>query len=566
MSDPRPDRLHVSPRMTNSPHLSLRGRLNPGRGVLAALFALWAAVFPIQPGARALQSQPPAAGARNVSIRPSQTEINATLPPDPEVDKIVREYGEGLKKQMGEVIGAAGENLVKGLGGGSLGAFVADVIRARATQLVGAPIDVALLNSGGMRRDIRKGEVRVGTVFELMPFENEIVIFELKGDRLLSAFKHLAARSSADSSDAIAGAEIILCNSQLATATVNGGPIDLQKRYRIATVDFLAEGGSGYEMFRERSNYVPTGLPLRQALIETFKQAKERGQVISPDNLGRVRVRCPPGPMRSSSLKPRIAIIEIDYKGTSAMVTLTAAVSEAIRGNGFDLLEPGMVESALTGINRRSLLNLTVEEAARLGSLIGAEYCLLVSGEIRDTRSDSDDLFRSGWATIFLVNGVTGQLVSSTFSRQAGAADAVVSKRLAADLRSGLDKSLQQAGLAKRPFDGNPSGMDDGQPPGISDLLDETSHFAPPEIIGRMKPVYTQQADAAGIDATVELEAEFRMDGRVGQIRIIRWAGFGLDQAAIEAARQLRFRPALLKGIPTGSWQRLVYNFRRREG
>ena len=78
-----------------------------------------------------------------------------------------------------------------------------------------------------------------------------------------------------------------------------------------------------------------------------------------------------------------------------------------------------------------------------------------------------------------------------------------------------------------------------------------------------MKPEYTPQADSSDISATVEARVVFKSDGQVGDIEIIMWAGFGLDESAAAAIRQLRFKPATRDGRPVSVRATVRYNFRR---
>jgi protein TonB len=87
--------------------------------------------------------------------------------------------------------------------------------------------------------------------------------------------------------------------------------------------------------------------------------------------------------------------------------------------------------------------------------------------------------------------------------------------------------------------------------------------FKAPEFLNRVKPEYTREADQANITATVEARAVFRADGEIGEIEITRWAGFGLDQAAERAIRQLKFKPATRDGRPVSVRAVVRYNFRR---
>ena len=84
-----------------------------------------------------------------------------------------------------------------------------------------------------------------------------------------------------------------------------------------------------------------------------------------------------------------------------------------------------------------------------------------------------------------------------------------------------------------------------------------------PTFYQRLKPDYTAQADAIGVKATVELEAVFQADGMVGEIEVVRWAGFGLDEAATATIKKMRFRPAQQNEKAVSLRGLVRYNFRR---
>ena len=75
----------------------------------------------------------------------------------------------------------------------------------------------------------------------------------------------------------------------------------------------------------------------------------------------------------------------------------------------------------------------------------------------------------------------------------------------------------------------------------------------PAEIISKPAPIYTAEARAKRIEGEVLLEVVFEASGRIQVLRVIRGLGYGLDDAAIRAAQQIRFRPALQDGQPSDS-------------
>src|SRR5688572_23252061 len=106
--------------------------------------------------------------------------IDAGIPNDPEVEKIMAPYTERVR-ELSKVIGRLEAGLKKtGVGAGSLGQFVTDGVRAQAQAKLGKPVVLAFVNAGGLRKnEIAAGEVRASDIFELLPFENALIAVDL---------------------------------------------------------------------------------------------------------------------------------------------------------------------------------------------------------------------------------------------------------------------------------------------------------------------------------------------------------------------------------------------------
>ena len=77
--------------------------------------------------------------------------------------------------------------------------------------------------------------------------------------------------------------------------------------------------------------------------------------------------------------------------------------------------------------------------------------------------------------------------------------------------------------------------------------------IVPAEILSKPTPIYTEEARAKRIEGEVLLEVVFEASGRLRVLRIVRGLGHGLDDAAVRAAEQIRFKPALKDGQPSDS-------------
>ncbi|MFL6216949.1 MAG: energy transducer TonB [Blastocatellia bacterium] len=242
--------------------------------------------------------------------------------------------------------------------------------------------------------------------------------------------------------------------------------------------------------------------------------------------------------------------------------TLKAALA---RNEQVALIDPAQVKPAVAGVGYDGSINMTRDEARRLGAAIGCDFFILGKRDAF-TRSDAkQESHEEALVGVMIVDARTGELAVFDFiNERAASRDAAwqaVTATLARHAASYAERMM--AHRAEREAARNVSSSAER----IEDLPDIESiaaaGFTPPEFLNRVKPEYTDAADRADITATVEVMAVFRADGTVGEIQITRWAGFGLDEAAAHAIRQLKFKAALREGRPLSVRATVRYNFRR---
>jgi TonB family protein len=86
----------------------------------------------------------------------------------------------------------------------------------------------------------------------------------------------------------------------------------------------------------------------------------------------------------------------------------------------------------------------------------------------------------------------------------------------------------------------------------------------PPTVLSRVEPQYSEEARKARYQGTVVLEAIVKRDGTVDILRVVRSLGFGLDENAIQALKQWRFKPGMRNGIPVDVALNIEVNFNLR--
>ena len=159
---------------------------------------------------------------------------------DPAIEAMLAPYRKGVDDLMGLKIGRTAKALDNN--GPALLNFVADFCRDRGSQLLGSPVDLALMNKGSLRRSLPKGTITQGEIISMQPFANKVLVLEIKGKDLLDAFDVMATRGG-DGVSSEVSARFDPATSRCTSVLINGKPVDSEKTYSVATIDYLAKGG-----------------------------------------------------------------------------------------------------------------------------------------------------------------------------------------------------------------------------------------------------------------------------------------------------------------------------------
>ena len=197
----------------------------------------------------------------------------------------LQQFKQKIDKEMNVVIGTASENMSAGKPESLLSNFNADVYLHSATEYLKYPADIGIVNLGGLRTQISKGDITLRKVFELMPFENELVILWLKGDKLNDLLQGFAAVGG----QGVSGLQFEIKNGKAVNITVGGIPIDIKKTYIIATNDYLAGGNDKMPELAQYEKIEYSGIKIRDMLIAYIKAETTKGNVIQPKLDGRIK-------------------------------------------------------------------------------------------------------------------------------------------------------------------------------------------------------------------------------------------------------------------------------------
>ena len=154
------------------------------------------------------------------------------------------------------------------------GNLMADIVMSETNTIfqkrTGNSIDFVLLNHGGIRSIISKGNVTARTAYEVMPFENSVVVVELKAESLLKMVDYLIKAKRAHP---VAGIQLILNkDNTVNTFTIGGKPIDMNRNYFVATSDYLVTGGDNMDFFKDAVSKTETDYKIRNAMIDFFSK------------------------------------------------------------------------------------------------------------------------------------------------------------------------------------------------------------------------------------------------------------------------------------------------------
>lgn len=243
--------------------------------------------------AQAAAKPAPAPTPADINAHVTETLVDSAVPNDESVDKMLEAYSPKVRA-LDEVVGKLKGDLRKGgVGAGSLGNFVTNGIRAEASRKLGKPIVLAITNAGGLRKSvITEGDLRLREIFELLPFENALVAFDLTGAQVLDLLRVVVLRGDAQSGARVKYKLNSEKKPELDTARLLIGglekEIDPTAIYTVISTDYLLNvTGGDYAVLKQARNVRPVGLTMRDAMTQFVKAETAAGREIKASLDGR---------------------------------------------------------------------------------------------------------------------------------------------------------------------------------------------------------------------------------------------------------------------------------------
>ncbi len=228
--------------------------------------------------------------AQNPAPKAQVLPVNGEVPEDPAILKLIEPARAEIIKTFEQPLVECPKGLFKGRGTDEnlLGYWVADEMRRRAAAAAGAEVAFAFTNRGGLRANLRAGTLKVGDIFELMPFENELVVVELTGAEVIKVVESGVLRRGGEP---VSGVKVKVTGSaekpDIRITWADGSPIDPAATVKAASTDYLVGGGDGYKSLRGGRRPFTTGLLLRQILLDACADLAKRKEPLLPPATGR---------------------------------------------------------------------------------------------------------------------------------------------------------------------------------------------------------------------------------------------------------------------------------------
>ncbi|MDO6597177.1 5'-nucleotidase C-terminal domain-containing protein [Oceanihabitans sp. 2_MG-2023] len=210
-----------------------------------------------------------------IKIEGKNINVNDSLQTDSEIEDFIKPYREHVNNNLDSVISFAVDTYSKRDGefNTAIGNLFADAILEESNTVfnkqTGHNVDMVLVNHGGIRAIISKGNITTRTAYEIMPFENSLVVVAMQGKTIQDSLIRYLSR--AKRAHPISGLKLKLDKDYNAiSASIKNQPIDTEKTYYVATNDYLYNGGDRMTFFQTNDSLYVLNYKVRNALLDYF--------------------------------------------------------------------------------------------------------------------------------------------------------------------------------------------------------------------------------------------------------------------------------------------------------
>ncbi|HKC64671.1 MAG TPA: energy transducer TonB, partial [Pyrinomonadaceae bacterium] len=227
--------------------------------------------------------------------------------------------------------------------------------------------------------------------------------------------------------------------------------------------------------------------------------------------------------------------------------------------------------AAARGVGYKGSLNMSLDEARDVGAATGADFYITGDAQTLRRSSSARPTYYESYASIFIVSARTGKLVFWDRPSFEASSPDEAEESLLKELNKRAERYVDAIRKAVEEERKDRAQMISGAGASLPIIEDAPEDEATakregirlPQPYRRLRPSYPDTAARAEAEATVDVQVEIDANGEVSSVEVVRWAGFGLDEATMSTVKQLHFRPAMRDGLPIPMRVLLRYNFRK---
>ena len=207
-------------------------------------------------------------------IEGEELNVSDSIPANDSIQDFIKPYKQHIDEEMNAVLAYSAYDLKKSDGdlNSALGNMMADAVMQLSNPVfkkrTGNSIDIVLLNYGGIRSSVKEGDITTRTAYQLMPFENEVIVAKLNGQQVREMVRYLI---DAGVAHPVSGIQLDLgADNSLQQVLIQGEPLDIKKDYFVATNDYLFQGGDNMTFFAGAKEVTSLDYKIRNLLIDYF--------------------------------------------------------------------------------------------------------------------------------------------------------------------------------------------------------------------------------------------------------------------------------------------------------
>lgn len=213
-------------------------------------------------------------------------------PADSGMTRFLQPYKQKMDQTMNEVLVQSAVPLDRAKPESAINNMLTDAMLQYAQQKLGQSADCSHLNYGGIRTGLPKGPIRIGNIYEVMPFDNQLVMLTLKGSMLRQFFEYFVGSEADEKSLVVGGVRVVIRGNVITNLTfTNGKPFDPNQTYTVLMSDYIADRGGKTAFLKDAVARKDFNVALRDVFIDYFRQLGQSGQPINPTTDGRITIQ-----------------------------------------------------------------------------------------------------------------------------------------------------------------------------------------------------------------------------------------------------------------------------------